>query len=59
MHVKIIRNTIATPRYSGKKGDIIEVPDAVGKSWIEAKAAAEVSADEAAGTKQASGTKGK
>lgn len=37
IRVTILRNTLSNGRYGGRKGDVIELPEKLGQSWIDAK----------------------
>lgn len=39
MKVTIIKNTVQTGDHYGKKGQTLDVPEAIARQWIEIKAA--------------------
>lgn len=46
MKVRIIKNTVQTGEHSGKKGQILDVPEPIAQQWIALKAAEPVKAKE-------------
>lgn len=40
--VTILRNHLQSGQYGGKKGDVVEIPEALADAWIKAKFAAAV-----------------